>query len=121
MIFNNEQGCIIVLIIVYSTCYYVLGLIAKTQQGVEILSELNWEGVISPNGAPEGLCVPQNLALFLAVSSLCDLFIMHYLITMLHHRSPIGNIPLHFQIHLFYQSQSPTIPLFQISSRILVT
>lgn len=55
----------------YSTCYYVLGLIAKTQQGVEILSELNWEGVISPNGAPEGLCVPQNLALFLSVSITC--------------------------------------------------
>lgn len=67
MIFHNGQACIIVLIIVDSTCFYVLGLIAKTQQGVEILSELNWEGVISPNGAPEGLCVPQNLALFLAV------------------------------------------------------
>ena len=63
----------------YSTCYYVLGLIAKTQQGVEILSELNWEGVISPNGAPEGLCVPQNLALFLAVSILI-FYIMHKLI-----------------------------------------
>ncbi|KAI9321769.1 Rapamycin-insensitive companion of mTOR, middle domain-containing protein [Dichotomocladium elegans] len=49
------------------SCYYVLGLIAKTQQGVEILSELNWDGVVSPNGEPEGLVVPQNLDLFLAI------------------------------------------------------
>ncbi|KAI7853777.1 Rapamycin-insensitive companion of mTOR, middle domain-containing protein [Circinella umbellata] len=49
------------------TCYYVLGLVAKTQQGIEILSELNWDGVTSPNGVPEGLCVPQNLELFLSI------------------------------------------------------
>ena len=47
-----------------------MGLVAKTQQGIEILGELNWDGVTSPNGVPEGLCVPQNLELFLSVSVL---------------------------------------------------
>ncbi|KAI9498276.1 Rapamycin-insensitive companion of mTOR, middle domain-containing protein [Zychaea mexicana] len=49
------------------TCYYVLGLVTKTQQGVELLGELNWDGVTSSNGVPEGLCVPQNLELFLSI------------------------------------------------------
>ncbi|KAF7728197.1 hypothetical protein EC973_006591 [Apophysomyces ossiformis] len=49
------------------TCYYVLGLIAKTQQGVELLGELGWEGVVSPNGVSEGLCVPLNLRHFLTI------------------------------------------------------
>ncbi|CAO3672310.1 unnamed protein product [Umbelopsis ramanniana] len=49
------------------TCYYVLGLIAKTEQGVEILGELGWEGVVSPNGVVEGLCVPVNLREFLSI------------------------------------------------------
>ncbi|KAJ2956653.1 hypothetical protein NQZ79_g7530 [Umbelopsis isabellina] len=52
------------------TCYYVLGLIAKTEQGVEVLGELGWEGVVSPNGVVEGLCVPLNLHDFLTVSCL---------------------------------------------------
>jgi Rapamycin-insensitive companion of mTOR, domain 5 len=54
--------------ILFRTCYYVLGLIAKTEQGVEILGELGWEGVVSPNGVVEGLCVPVNLREFLSVS-----------------------------------------------------
>lgn len=49
------------------TCYFVLGLIAKTQQGVELLGELGWESVVSPNGEPEGLCVPLNLSRFLTI------------------------------------------------------
>ncbi|SAL99279.1 hypothetical protein [Absidia glauca] len=49
------------------TCFYVLGLIAKTQQGVEILGELGWESVLGPNGNPEGLCVPLNLQGFLTI------------------------------------------------------
>lgn len=53
---------------IYRTCYYVLGLIAKTQQGVELLGELNWEGVVCSNGFPEGLCVPTNFRQFLTVS-----------------------------------------------------
>lgn len=52
---------------VFRTCYYVLGLIAKTQQGVELLGEIGWESVVSPNGEPEGLCVPLNLSRFLTV------------------------------------------------------
>ncbi|KAG0742053.1 hypothetical protein G6F57_008738 [Rhizopus arrhizus] len=51
------------------TCYFVLGLIAKTQQGVEMLGEIGWESVVSANGEPEGLCVPLNLQKFLSVNS----------------------------------------------------
>ncbi|GAN00739.1 cytosolic regulator pianissimo [Mucor ambiguus] len=49
------------------TCYFVLGLIAKTQQGVELLGEIGWESVVSSNGEPEGLCVPLNLSRFLSI------------------------------------------------------
>ncbi|ORZ19033.1 Rapamycin-insensitive companion of mTOR, N-term-domain-containing protein [Absidia repens] len=49
------------------TCFYVLGLIAKTQQGVEILGEHGWECVVGPNDNPEGLCVPLNLQGFLTI------------------------------------------------------
>lgn len=51
----------------FRTCYFVLGLIAKTQQGVELLGEIGWESVVSPNGESEGLCVPLNLSRFLTV------------------------------------------------------
>lgn len=47
----------------------MLGLIAKTQQGVELLGEIGWESVVSANGEPEGLCVPLNLSRFLSVMS----------------------------------------------------
>ncbi|ORX62115.1 hypothetical protein DM01DRAFT_1298682 [Hesseltinella vesiculosa] len=40
------------------TCFYVLGLIGKTHQGIELLGELGWEGVVDSDGLPEGLCVP---------------------------------------------------------------
>ncbi|KAI9485740.1 MAG: Rapamycin-insensitive companion of mTOR, N-term-domain-containing protein [Benjaminiella poitrasii] len=49
------------------TCYFVLGLIAKTQQGIELLGEIGWESVVSSNGEPEGLCVPLNLSRFLTI------------------------------------------------------
>ncbi|OAD74296.1 hypothetical protein PHYBLDRAFT_111901, partial [Phycomyces blakesleeanus NRRL 1555(-)] len=49
------------------TCYYVLGLISKTKQGMELLSELGWEGVLGPHGGAEGLCVPLNLRVFLTI------------------------------------------------------
>ncbi|KAI9257881.1 Rapamycin-insensitive companion of mTOR, middle domain-containing protein [Sporodiniella umbellata] len=51
------------------TCYFVLGLIAKTQQGVEILGEIGWESVLSSNGEPQGLCVPLNLQKFLSIQN----------------------------------------------------
>ncbi|PHZ16464.1 uncharacterized protein RHIMIDRAFT_62286 [Rhizopus microsporus ATCC 52813] len=51
------------------TCYFVLGLIAKTQQGVELLGEIGWESVVSANGDPEGLCVPLNLHKFLTIQN----------------------------------------------------
>ncbi|KAI8394190.1 Rapamycin-insensitive companion of mTOR, N-term-domain-containing protein [Radiomyces spectabilis] len=49
------------------TCYYVLGLIAKTHQGIELLGEFGWESMIAPNGEAEGLCVPLNLRDFLSI------------------------------------------------------
>ncbi|KAI7866417.1 Rapamycin-insensitive companion of mTOR, N-term-domain-containing protein [Spinellus fusiger] len=49
------------------TCYYVLGLISKTRQGMELLGELGWEGVLGHHGVPEGLCVPLNLRVFLTI------------------------------------------------------
>ncbi|KAI9307439.1 Rapamycin-insensitive companion of mTOR, N-term-domain-containing protein [Cunninghamella echinulata] len=49
------------------TCFYVLGLIAKTQQGVELLGELGWESVVGSDNNPEGLCVPLNLQGFLTI------------------------------------------------------
>ncbi|KAJ3178983.1 hypothetical protein HDU87_003252 [Geranomyces variabilis] len=52
------------------TCYYVLGLISKTAQGVEILDDLGWETVLPPGssagaGKLEGLCIPKDPASFL--------------------------------------------------------
>ncbi|KAI8586531.1 Rapamycin-insensitive companion of mTOR, N-term-domain-containing protein [Geranomyces variabilis] len=52
------------------TCYYVLGLISKTAQGVEILDDLGWETVLPPGssagaGKLEGLCIPKDSASFL--------------------------------------------------------
>ncbi|OZJ02093.1 hypothetical protein BZG36_04577 [Bifiguratus adelaidae] len=49
------------------TSYYVLGLICRTQQGVELLGEFGWEGVVYPNGEVAGLCVPANLRPFLII------------------------------------------------------
>ncbi|KAI8823473.1 Rapamycin-insensitive companion of mTOR, N-term-domain-containing protein [Fimicolochytrium jonesii] len=49
------------------TCYYVLGLIAKTAHGVEVLEDFGWETVLRPNGTFEGLCVPKSPSALLAV------------------------------------------------------
>jgi len=50
------------------TCFFVLGLVAKTAQGVEILEELSWESVYDTETAiGNGLCVPMNLDDFLSV------------------------------------------------------
>ncbi|CAI2163170.1 13482_t:CDS:10 [Funneliformis geosporum] len=49
------------------TCYFVLGLIAKTASGVEILEELNWECVYDTfTGIGTGLCIPTNSEAFLS-------------------------------------------------------
>ncbi|CAG8523548.1 7861_t:CDS:10 [Ambispora leptoticha] len=49
------------------TCFFVLGLIAKTAQGVEILEELGWECVYDADtGIGTGLCVPTDPQEFLS-------------------------------------------------------
>lgn len=50
------------------TAYFVLGLIASTLEGVEILEELGWESVVSPLRGAAGICVPNDLNLFIHVS-----------------------------------------------------
>lgn len=49
------------------TCYFVLGLISKTPQGVEVLESLGWEAVSPPYGQLEGLCVPKESSKFLSI------------------------------------------------------
>ena len=85
------------------TCYFVLGLIAKTQQGVELLGEIGWESVVSANGEPEGLCVPLNLSRFLTVRGEIQFFLKFK--SNQHLRFGIGNMKLHCLHHLNYQSQ----------------
>lgn len=51
------------------TAFFVLGLIASTVEGVEILDELNWESVLSPLGRAMGICVPRNVTTFVDVSA----------------------------------------------------
>ncbi|KAL1921894.1 uncharacterized protein VTP21DRAFT_10536 [Calcarisporiella thermophila] len=52
------------------TCFYVLGLISKTQQGIDLLEEFGWDCVTSPTTRrpPPGLCVPAELSSFLSIS-----------------------------------------------------
>ncbi|KAF9976709.1 hypothetical protein BGZ73_008016 [Actinomortierella ambigua] len=49
------------------TCFYVLGLLCKTEQGIEILEDYNWEGIVGDDKVPKGLCLPKNLDQFLDV------------------------------------------------------
>ncbi|SCV73876.1 BQ2448_6306 [Microbotryum intermedium] len=46
------------------TAYFVLGLIASTLEGVEMLEEVGWEGVLTSLGGATSLCVPMDLANF---------------------------------------------------------
>ncbi|SDA01470.1 BZ3500_MvSof-1268-A1-R1_Chr10-1g02698 [Microbotryum saponariae] len=46
------------------TAYFVLGLIASTLEGVEMLEEVGWEGVVTSLGGATSLCVPMDLANF---------------------------------------------------------
>lgn len=49
------------------TCFFVLGLIAKTAPGVEILEELEWECAYDlETGACTGFCCPMNSKAFLS-------------------------------------------------------
>jgi rapamycin-insensitive companion of mTOR len=55
---------------IFSTCFFVLGLISSTPSGVEILEELGWESACTPVGSPTGLCFPTDLD---AVTYVCVL------------------------------------------------
>ncbi|KAK9458200.1 Rapamycin-insensitive companion of mTOR, N-term-domain-containing protein [Dipodascopsis uninucleata] len=50
------------------TAFYVLGLIASTSEGLEIIDEHDWYTTVSVMGEPLGLCVPVDLTKFLLIS-----------------------------------------------------
>ncbi|KAG0239686.1 hypothetical protein BGW41_007569 [Actinomortierella wolfii] len=52
---------------VKGTCFYVLGLLCKTEQGIEILEDYDWEGIVGEDKVPKGLCLPKYLDRFLDV------------------------------------------------------
>ncbi|KAF9126477.1 hypothetical protein BGW39_006597 [Mortierella sp. 14UC] len=49
------------------TCFYVLGLLCKTAQGVEILEDYGWQGILHLDRTPRGLCLPKDLDRFLDI------------------------------------------------------
>ncbi|KAF9355130.1 hypothetical protein BGX26_006953 [Mortierella sp. AD094] len=49
------------------TCFYVLGLMCKTTQGIEILEDYGWQGILHRDRTPRGLCLPKDLDRFLDV------------------------------------------------------
>ncbi|KAI0463068.1 hypothetical protein LJB42_003083 [Komagataella kurtzmanii] len=50
---------------VKGVCFYVLGLIARTKEGAEILDDEGWESVFDKvNGLPVGICLPTDLSKF---------------------------------------------------------
>lgn len=44
------------------TAFFVLGLIASTHEGAEILDEFGWVTVRDPSGTPQGISLPKNLS-----------------------------------------------------------
>lgn len=54
------------------TAFFVLGLISKTMQGLEILLEHGWDGTTTIMGESLGFCVPLKLGKLLSV---CRFFI----------------------------------------------
>ena len=49
------------------TAFFVLGLISKTMQGLEILLEHGWDGTTTTMGESLGFCVPLKLGKLLSV------------------------------------------------------
>ncbi|TGZ82274.1 hypothetical protein EX30DRAFT_220854 [Ascodesmis nigricans] len=49
------------------TAFFVLGLVAKTMQGLEILLENGWDGTTTTMGQPLGYCMPMGLKKLLSV------------------------------------------------------
>ncbi|KAF8918988.1 Rapamycin-insensitive companion of mTOR, N-term-domain-containing protein [Mucidula mucida] len=49
------------------TCFFVLGLIASTSQGAEVLDDYEWEATLSPQGQAVGLCIPLDVEKFISI------------------------------------------------------
>jgi rapamycin-insensitive companion of mTOR len=54
------------------TCFFVIGLIASTEQGAEILSDYGWLAATTALGEPTGMCVPEDISKFMTVSLSLD-------------------------------------------------
>lgn len=52
---------------VRGTCFFVLGLIASTPQGAEILSDYGWIATTTPLGSTTGMCIPEDISKFMMV------------------------------------------------------
>lgn len=52
------------------TCFFVIGLIASTEQGAEILSDYGWSAATTSLGDPTGICVPEDISKFMTVCAL---------------------------------------------------
>ncbi|CCA73896.1 related to protein ste16 [Serendipita indica DSM 11827] len=51
------------------TCFFVIGLIASTEQGAEILSDYGWLATTSSLGQPTGICIPTDIEKFILIPS----------------------------------------------------
>lgn len=62
----------------FSTCFFVLGLIASSIEGAVLLESCNWNVAYTPVGTPTGYCLPAELNTLIYVSrvdkrqQLCD-------------------------------------------------
>ncbi|KIM25763.1 hypothetical protein M408DRAFT_203761 [Serendipita vermifera MAFF 305830] len=52
---------------VRGTCFFVIGLIASTEQGAEILSDCGWLAATTALGEPTGMCIPEEVSKFMAL------------------------------------------------------
>lgn len=55
------------------TAFFVLGLISRTQHGMEMLSEEGWAAAVDQNGTPLGSCLPTDL------SKLCSVCLFRFI------------------------------------------
>ncbi|KAG0262939.1 hypothetical protein BG011_009535 [Mortierella polycephala] len=46
---------------------YIVGLLCKTSQGIEILEDFGWQGILHLDRTPRGICLPKDLNRFLEV------------------------------------------------------
>ncbi|KAG8812201.1 hypothetical protein FRC17_002142 [Serendipita sp. 399] len=53
---------------VRGTCFFVLGLIASTEQGAEILSDYGWMAATTALGLPTGMCIPVDIEKFMTLT-----------------------------------------------------